>query len=269
MPSRPQGRFSKNGIPMLEQIRHDDILELRLARPPVNALNPEFVATLRAAVEAAPAQGARGVILSGQPGMFSAGLDLPALLQLDAPAMKSFWHDFFALCAALARSPVPVVSAITGHSPAGGAVLALFSDYRVMASGPYKIGLNEVQVGIAVPEAIQLALRRVVGAYRAERLLVAGAMIDADEALRVGFVDELAEPTHVVTRSREWLAALLKLPPTAMNQTRLIARGDLAAAFADLSKLGVDEFVAGWFSAETQTTIKALVAKLRAPKAAA
>ena len=76
---------------MLETIRHDAIVELRLARPPVNALDPELVRQLRTAVESAPAQGARGLVLSGRPGMFSAGLDVPALLQLNREELVAFW----------------------------------------------------------------------------------------------------------------------------------------------------------------------------------
>ncbi|HJR11070.1 MAG TPA: enoyl-CoA hydratase/isomerase family protein, partial [Rhodanobacteraceae bacterium] len=129
---------------MLDIIEHDHgIREFRLARPPVNAINPALTATLKQAVERAPANGAAALILSGSPGLFSAGLDIPALLQLDRDAMRAFWRDFFGLCATLARSPIPVAAAVTGHSPAGGAVLAIFCDYRVMARGEFRIGLNE------------------------------------------------------------------------------------------------------------------------------
>jgi Delta3-Delta2-enoyl-CoA isomerase len=253
---------------MLETIRHEAIVELRLDRPPVNALDPELVRRLRAAVESAPAHGARGLILSGRPGMFSAGLDVPALLQLDRTGLVAFWQDFFGLCATLASSPIPVVAAIGGHSPAGGAVLSIFCDYRVMASStdaakPFRIGLNEVQVGLSVPECIQLALRRLVGGYRAERLMVSGTMLDSEQALAIGMVDELADAGHVVARALEWLQALLKLPPQAMSTTRLLARSDLIEIFTDPAKLSVDEFAEGWFGAETQTTLKALVAKLK------
>src|SRR5688572_31636158 len=117
--------------------------------------------------------------------MFSAGLDVPSLLALDRAGIVRFWGEFFGLVRAIARSPIPTVAAIGGHSPAGGAVLAIFCDYRVMARGSYRIGLNEVQVGLTVPEIIQAALRRLVGAYRAERLMVAGAMLESEDALRV------------------------------------------------------------------------------------
>ena len=114
---------------MLDLIRHDDILELRLARPPVNALDAGLIHALRQAIEAAPSEGARGLILSGRSGMFSGGLDVPSLLQLDRAGMAGVWRNLFGACAALARSTIPTVAAITGHSPAGGAVLSIFCDY--------------------------------------------------------------------------------------------------------------------------------------------
>ncbi|MEO7431575.1 MAG: enoyl-CoA hydratase/isomerase family protein [Dokdonella sp.] len=248
---------------MLDLIQHDDIHELRLARPPVNALDPQLVKLLREAVEASPGHGARALVLSGSPGMFSAGLDVPALMQLDRAAFRVFWGDFFGLCAALARAPIPVVAAITGHAPAGGAVLAIMCDYRIMARGAFKIGLNEVQVGLSVPECIQMALRRLVGTYRAERLMVEGAMLDAEQAHVVGLVDELVDTDLVVARAVIWLGELLGLPPQAMSATRRMARADLAEVFADPARLPVDEFLDGWFAPEAQRSLAALVARLK------
>jgi len=249
---------------MLEATRHDTILELRLARPPVNALDPALTAALRKAVAEAPAEGARAIVLSGSPGLYSAGLDVPALLRLDRAGIIAFWKDFFGLLATLGRSPIPVVAAITGHSPAGGAVLALFCDYRIMARGAYRIGLNEVQVGLAVPEVIQIALRRLVGAHRAERLMVAGAMIEAEEALRVGFVDELADASDVVAVAMDWCRRHLALPPEAMATTRRMARADLHQILGDAERFPANDFADAWFGDETQATLKALVARLKA-----
>ena len=85
----------------------------------------KLMGALRSAIEAATRDGARGIVLSGRPGMFSAGLDVPALLPMKRDDLRVFWGDFFGLCADLACSKIPVVAAITGHSPAGGAVLAI------------------------------------------------------------------------------------------------------------------------------------------------
>lgn len=251
---------------MLERIEHGPILELQLSRPPVNALDGALLKALRQAVERAPDEGHRALVLSGAPGMFSAGLDVPALLQLDRAALLEVWDDFFALMAALARSPIPVCAAVTGHSPAGGAVLAIFCDYRIMADGEFQIGLNEVQVGLEVPEPICRALARLVGPYRAERLLVVGAMLTGREANQEGLVDELAQPETVVDRSVAWCRELLELPPGAMSGTRAIARADLGQLFDGMDRESLETFADAWFSEETQQTLKALVERLQEKK---
>jgi enoyl-CoA hydratase/carnithine racemase len=248
---------------MLTITQHDAVTEIQLARPPVNALNLELLRALQQALSKALGDGTRGIVLSGAQGMFSAGVDVPALLARDRAGVREFWREFFVTCAALAHAPVPVVAAITGHSPAGGAVLALFCDYRVMAQGPYRIGLNEVQVGLIAPDCIQMALRRVVGAYRAERLLVSGALIEADQALADGLADELVAVDQVTTRALHWLNETLALPSHAMLGTRRIARADLMAAYADVDALPIDTFVDAFYHPQTQATLQALVDRLK------
>lgn len=248
---------------MLNLVKHDAVTEIQLARPPVNALNLELLRAVQGALADAVRDGARGVVLSGTQGMFSAGVDVPALLTRDRAGVREYWREFFVTCAALAQLPVPVVAAITGHSPAGGAVLSLFCDYRVMAQGPYRIGLNEVQVGLIAPDCIQMALRRIVGAHRAERLLVSGALIDAEQALACGFVDELAAVDQVTTRARHWLDQTLALPSHAMLATRQIARADLINTYANVDALPIDTFVDAFFHPQTQATLQELVARLK------
>jgi enoyl-CoA hydratase/carnithine racemase len=223
----------------------------------------DLLRAVRGAVDEALNSGARGIVLSGAQGLFSAGVDVPALLGRDRAGVREFWREFFLTCSKLALSRVPVVASITGHSPAGGAVLSLFCDYRVMAEGTFRIGLNEVQVGLVVPECIQMALRRVVGAYRAERLLVAGAMIESSQALACGFVDELAGLEQVTTRALHWMNGLLALPSRAMLTTRALARADLIAVWSDVDALPIDQFVDAYFHPETQAVLQQLVARLK------
>ena len=241
--------------------RHGAIQEIRLARPPVNALTPELLAALRVAVQAAPAEGARAIILTGGEKVFSGGMDVPHLMGLDRAGLKAGWSSLFSAARTIANSPVPVVAAINGHSPAGGCVLALCCDYRIMARGPYRIGLNEVQVGLVAPDAIQHLLRRVVGPYRAERLLVAGALVDAEQAHAMGLVDELTD--DVVTRSKVWLEELLALPPAAMQATRRIARADMVDALKGFTDSELDGFLDDWYAPATQASLQALVARLK------
>jgi enoyl-CoA hydratase/carnithine racemase len=242
---------------------------LQLARPPVNALNPDLCRALIAALEDAYSDGVLGVVLAGSPKIFSAGLDVPYLLSLgeDHRAVMECWQAFFGAARLLAESRIPVVAAITGHAPAGGCVLALCCDYRVMARSndparPFALGLNETQVGLVVPEGIQRLMRRVVGEYRAERLLIAGEMLTAERALEIGLIDELADLDHVVPRAVAWLEALLKLPHQPMLQTRAIARQPVVEALSPQS-IQLETFVQQWWEPDTQAALQALVAKLK------
>ncbi|MDV3253919.1 MAG: enoyl-CoA hydratase/isomerase family protein [Lysobacter sp.] len=247
----------------VEVVTHGAIVELRLARAPVNALDPALCRDLRAAIDAAVIGEARGIVLSGGPKVFSAGLDVPYLVGLgeDRAALTAAWQAFFAAARAIATCPVPVAAAITGHSPAGGCVLALCCDYRVMAAGDFRIGLNETQVGLVAPEGIQRLMRRAVGTARAERLLVAGELVEAERALRIGLVDELAPPEEVAARAIAWLQHLLALPREAMSHTRRIARADMIEAL-EPEHIELDRFVEAWYAEGTQAALKALVAKL-------
>ena len=252
----------------VQTLDHGRIRELRLARPPVNALDPALCRALITTLDAAVADGVDAVVLSGAPGIFSAGLDVPHLMALgqDRQALHAGWGAFFGAARSLAALRIPVVAALTGHSPAGGCVLALCCDYRVMARSPnpakpFMIGMNETQVGLAVPEGAQQLMRRVIGPYRAERLLVSGSMVTADEALRLGLVDTVVEVDQVVPHALEWLSTLLALPRAPMLLTRSLARADLVRAL-EPQNLDLERFVDGWYDADTQAGLRALLARL-------
>ncbi len=248
---------------LVDTIDHGTIRELKLTRPPVNALDPALCGALTDAIAKAVTDGVQGLVLSGGPKVFSAGLDVPYLLSLghDREALQAAWEAFFTAARALVASPVPVVAAMAGHAPAGGCVLALCCDYRIMANGPFRIGLNETQVGLVAPEGIQSVLARVVGPHRAERLLVAGELVEAEQAKAIGLVDELVDIDHVSARAVVWLESLLALPRQPMLATRAIARGDLIATLQP-ERIDLPRFIDGWYEADTQAGLHALVAKL-------
>jgi enoyl-CoA hydratase/carnithine racemase len=252
---------------MILTVDHGAVRELRLDRPPANALSPELIVALTRAIESAAPDGARALVLSGSPGRFSAGLDVPLLLTLDRPAIAALWRDLYELLGALALSPIPIAAAITGHATAGGTVLPIFCDFRVAAQGDWKLGVNEVQVGLPLPPVIFAGLRRLLGAHQAERLAVGGLLISPAEAARIGLVDEIVPLDQVVSRAVEWSRGLLTLPVDAMAATRRRARADLAELFAGSFDLEIDHVTATWWSAEAQTTLKVLVQRLAKRKA--
>ena len=239
------------------------IRELRLNRPPVNALTSELMLTLREAIQGAEQDAVRALILSGSPGRFSAGLDVPLLLGLQADEIAQLWRELYALLQAIASSPVPIVAAITGHAPAGGTVLALFCDYRIMAQGDFKLGLNEVAVGIPLPPVILGGLRRLVGARQAERLGVSGVLLSPEQALAVGLVDELAPAEQIAERARNWCMQMLALPHEAMTATRRQARADLVDLFGSGLGAELEGVIDSWWSPSTQSTLRALVDRLK------
>lgn len=247
---------------MLTTTDHGPIRELQLSRPPVNALSTEVIAVLKLAIEQAPIEGARAVVVSGLTGMFSAGLDIPLLLKLDRSGMELLWRELYSLMRGIATSSVPICAAVTGHAPAGGTVIALFCDYRVAARGDFKLGLTEVQAGIPLPPVILHALRRQVGSRQAERLAVAGLTLSPDQSVSVGLVDELADPDKVVDSAINWCRSVLALPSEAMLATRRRARADLLALFEHASEEELRGVLDSWFSRETQSTLNTLVARI-------
>jgi enoyl-CoA hydratase/carnithine racemase len=248
---------------MLEIEDHGSIRTIRLARPPVNALDVELMTALDRAIAAAPADGVRGIVLTGAGGRYCAGLDVGVLAGLDEAGLTHFVRTFFHCVRTLARSTVPVVAAINGAAPAGGAVLALYCDRRVMQSGDGPIGLNEVQVGLFPGPLIHAVLARVVGTRLAAEFLTTGALLSPARALETGFVDELAEPGEVETAARRWLEGVLALPPHAYLATRAMVRRDLVELNDREAGAEGAALVAAWSTPETRAAVRALIARLQ------
>jgi enoyl-CoA hydratase/carnithine racemase len=255
---------------MLEVVDHSSgagiagIRELRLARPPVNALNADLLRGLVDAVKAGAGQSA--LIITGQAGLFSAGLDVRGLLSLDREGVSAVFVELWRVQHAVAYSPVPVIFGITGHCPAGGTVMAIHGDYRVMAQGDFRLGLNEVQVGLFPGGVIHGAFRRLTGGHAAQ-LLTRGALVDPATALRVGLVDELCDVGQVPTRALEVAREMCALPRDAMLRTRALVRKDLMELFGNPGHalMKEREFAAMgtemWFSAATQELLRRMFEK--------
>ncbi|MBM66393.1 MAG: enoyl-CoA hydratase [Myxococcales bacterium] len=238
---------------------------LRLHRPKANAIDPTMVEALLTALDELEADPTiRGVILCGAPGMFCAGLDVVALFDLDHEAMSRFWNRFNELMLRLLGSPLIIMSAIAGHSPAGGCVLAIMTDYRVLAEGRYKIGLNEVGVGIAMPQGVVEVFRSILGHRPAERLGLTGALIGPDEALAIGLVDELAPLEEVESRTQAQLTSWLTLAETGQRTTKHFFRKRLVDELRQSQTVDEKAFIDVWFSEDARATLAALVQRLRA-----
>ena len=251
---------------MLKIINHGEVREIRLARLPVNALNLAFVNTLTQSIREAQTE-CNAVVLSGQERVFSAGLDIVELIQTDREGMTVFWRSFFELLETIACSNVPVAAAITGHSPAGGAVIGLMCDYRVMSDGNFRIGLNETRVGLIIPWVLHKAMQRLVGPKITEQMIVGGTMVEPVDALNIGLVDAL-ESTYdsTIQHAVQWCRELSSLPRQSMLGNRAIARAHFKQEFATNTDQSVASFVDTWFSDETQAVMNDLVYQLKNKK---
>jgi enoyl-CoA hydratase/carnithine racemase len=250
-------------VPMIDRRVHETVHELRLDRPPVNALSPDLLDAIQEEVNEAPRRGARALILSGREGLFSAGLDLPVLLALGERELGGALDSFFGAMETLAASPLPIAAAITGHCPAGGAVLSLFCDWRVMAEGEFTIGLNEVRIGIPMPDVVCALAARVVGQRRGEALCVSGRLMTPTEALEVGFVDQLVPVEKVVESARLWCENIIGSPGFAMSETRARMRRDLIELIHRHRAADTQRLAEEWFRPEVQASLHALVASLK------
>jgi enoyl-CoA hydratase/carnithine racemase len=240
---------------MVQHIKHGQVVELRLHRPPFNALNPALVSELLQALQATQKNDAHAIILSGLSGVFSVGVDAAEVLALERAETQQFFVHFHDVCVALGRSPVPVVAAITGHAPAAGCILALFCDYRIMAQGLFQIGLQEVKMGVTVPSPIRHIMARLVGHRLAERMLVEGRLMAADEACRIGLVDEVVAPDKVLDHALQYCQRLLALPAAAMNEMRDAFHEEVHRALNQRDAI-IDELLENWFSEEAQASLR-------------
>ncbi len=153
----------------------------------------------------------RGVILSGNEGIFSVGLDVKELLLFpDKEGTNEFFNLFGKLVVKMASFPKIMIAAINGHSPAGGCVLTICCDYRVMGDGDFTIGLNEVPVGIMINPLIFGLYAFWIGKRQAYHNFLNGKLCTPEEAKRYGLVDEVTSSDQVQELAeqqlKKWLA---------------------------------------------------------------
>jgi len=200
----------------------DGIATLTLDNGKVNAISPDVIAAFHAALDRAVADKAI-VIITGTPGMFSGGYDLKV--------MTSGPENAIALVAAgssLARRmlahPFPIIVACTGHAVAKGSFILLSADYRVGVDGPFRIGLNEVQIGMTMHHVgIELARDRLRRSYF-NRSVINAEMFEPQEAVKAGFLDAVVAPEELMPAALAMAEQMKKLNMTAHANTKVKAR---------------------------------------------
>ena len=232
------------------------LLRLELGRG--NAIDFAFVDALHAALDEVERSDARAVVVTGQGRVFCGGLDLLTAHAFDRPTLERFVLAFDGLFRRLFALPLPSVAAVNGHALAGGCILAMACDLRVMAEGSYQIGVNEVQLGIPFPAATFEIARRATPAAARTAVLLQGRRFSPAEAHRIGLVHRLAPDGEALAAAREEAVLLAAAGPDAVRAVKadLIAptQARIDASFAARTA----RFVDAWFSAEAQARIGAL-----------
>jgi enoyl-CoA hydratase len=218
-------RSSPGGTNVSEIVTYDgsgSVSTITMNDGKVNCLSPRMLSDLSTALDRAEAdQGV--VVLTGREGKFSAGFDL-TVFERGGDELIQMLSAGARLAERVLSFPFPVVAACSGHALAMGAFLLLCADVRIGADGPYKIGLNEVAIGMTVPHfGIEIARQRLAPAHF-NRALITAEIYSPEAAISAGFLDRAVSAADLAAVSRETAIALARLDMSAHAATKLRAR---------------------------------------------
>lgn len=219
---------------------------ITLSRGKANPFHLPMIREMRDAFDRAEREGSAVIWTSDRPRFFSAGFDVTEVFQYERPDLKEFLETYSTLVGRVLQSPKPTIAALPGQTYAGGAILALACDFRVMAEGAYGIALSEINIGVNVPEHVFWLLADAVGMNRAKSMFLTGKPILASDAAAAGLVYELAPESEVLPRALALAKELAAKPArtyAAIKQMTLGFRPAWAGPVTD---------VEAWFTPEAQ-----------------
>lgn len=229
--------------------------EIILSSPAKNALSTAVMRRLVTDLEQAAGE---PVLLTGAGDAFSAGLDLREILSLDAAGMRQFLGVLDAMALALFEYPGPTVALVNGHAIAGGCVVALACDFRVMQAGTRaRVGLNEVALGLRFPPRVMKLVKARVHQRFWDRVILGAGLVDAERALELGLVDELSE--NASTLAGERLAELARHPRDAYSRAKRHLRGGVLDLCAEELEAFEREDLPAWTTEDVRGRIRAIL----------
>ncbi|HET7434308.1 MAG TPA: enoyl-CoA hydratase/isomerase family protein [Thermoanaerobaculia bacterium] len=199
---------------MIEVSSSNGITTLRLAHGKASALDLELVEALELAIGEVAQSDARAVVITGTGAIFSAGVDLFRLTHEGRPYIERFLPALSRMALALFTLPKPLITSINGHAIAGGGIIGMMGDMRLMAYGNGRMGVPELLVGVAFPPAIVEIIRHCAGTS-AQHLMFTGRTYLADDAQRYGMIDLPVPAEELAQRTAEVAEQLASLPPRA------------------------------------------------------
>ncbi|XP_064604771.1 enoyl-CoA delta isomerase 1, mitochondrial-like isoform X2 [Liolophura sinensis] len=253
---------------LIEREEATGVAVVKMNRKPVNSLSLEMLTDMHLAFEKLEGdKSCRGVILtSANPGVFSAGLDIMEMYQPEEARLREFWRNVQEIWLRLYGSSLITIAAINGHSPAGGCLLALCCDYRVMAAPKFTIGLNETLLGIIPPFWFTDTFLNTCGQRRAEYSLQLGEMFSSEKALQANLVDELADIGLVFQKAREQMDVWLKIPDLARQLTKSGIRSGLIQKLKSRREEDINTFVNFIMKDSVQKTLEVYLESLKKRK---
>jgi len=243
--------------------RQGGLAVLRLDKERGNAICARLIEDLgRALIEVAQDDGVRGVLLaSSHPKVFCPGLDLVTLLDFDRPSLEGFMGRFASVVWSLYGLRKPLLAALNGHAVAGGCVLALTADYRVLKPGA-QIGLNEVKIGVPLPWSVALLLRATVNPQALAQVALLGNNFAGEDAVKAGLVHEVGPEKGFEEACLARLAEFAERDPRALAATKGSLRSSILAEMRTGEMHFLKEFSEAWFAPSTQERIRKTVASL-------
>jgi Delta3-Delta2-enoyl-CoA isomerase len=237
----------------------DGIAEARLKRGKVNALSEPAVEEITDCLRSLAADlDTRAVILTGDGAFFSFGFDIPEFLGYSRESFAKFLQRFTALYSYLFTYPKPIVAALNGHAIAGGCMLALACDYRIMVSGKAKISLNEISFGSSVFAGSVEMLRFLVGGKNAQAILYDGTMYSAETAVQLGMIDKVSSTERLMKDAREMAQRMTEKDAAAFRSIKNLLRAPVAEDMARNEERSVQEFVSIWYSESTRQNLRGI-----------
>ena len=246
---------------MIEATRHGDVMVLKLVHGKANALDVELCEAIAARFNALRGTPDKAVVLTGQGRMFSAGVDLPRLVDGGVDYVRKFLPALHKLYDTVFHHPKPVIAAVNGHAIAGGCVLQCCADKRIAARDGGRIGVTELQVGVPFPAMAFEVMRFATAPQYLPDVILSGATFPTDEALKRGLVDEIVEPDQLLERALAAARALAALPPATFAMTKGQIRQSLIDRMAEHGPR-VDALAEQiWTSADTIEHVRGFVAR--------
>ena len=240
---------------MIARSQHEDVLTLRLAHGKVSALDVELLDALTSELDGV-AEDVRALVLTGTGSVFSAGMDLFRITRGGADYVGQFLPLLSRFLRTLFAFPTPVVAAVNGHAIAGGCVIALAADIRLMAEGDGRIGLPELLVGVPFPTAALEVVRFGVPGEKLPSLLYTGRTLAAREALGAGLVDEVVAPGDLPDRAQEVARQLASIPPPVYRLTKRALRAEALERIERAGERPDRAALEVWSAAETHAHIR-------------